>query len=583
MDEAQNTKAGTASRKQGQRTIDVSRLFERLPPFAPEAEMGLLGSLILDPHVASEVLMYVSRPDQFYVQAHQVIFETLMRVYEAHVGADLVGLSDALRQRGALEDIGGADYLVRLAESVPSAANAQYYAKLVADKSKLRRLIDACGEALYEAYHASDYGLDGASEVLDRTEQAIFAIAEESQRIEPQRLSDLLMDEMTRLQNAEGKDITGVPTGFLDLDKTLSGLQPGELVILAGRPSMGKTAIALNLAEQIAFGGRTPWTSPVGKPAPVAFFSLEMSKSSVTQRLLSAYTGISATNIRTGALSKQEFGSIVDQIGDLASIPLFIDDTPGLTIMGLRARARRMVAQYHIKAIFIDYLQLLTAPQQSRESRQVEVSAISRGIKSLARELNVPVICLSQLNRGSEQREGHRPRMSDLRESGSIEQDADVIILIHREEYYHQADPSWAQQDENQDKLGLTELIVAKQRNGPTGVVKLTWDPDTTRFKSHAGGWEGEYRAVEAKPNASNTRNTEQRQSDGAFGFGDEGAFDNARGSNQPPRTDQPSQTRSAFDRERDDAGSRKGYSSSGPGLEREEDVPDDPSDEVPF
>jgi replicative DNA helicase len=262
----------------------------------------------------------------------------------------------------------------------------------------------------------------------------------------------------------------------------LSGLQPGELLIIAARPSMGKTAVAMNIAEQIALGG-TPWNPGAGPQVPVAVFSLEMSKASVSLRLLSARSGVNAHELRTGGLDDDTYERVFQAYQELSKAKIFIDDSPSLSVTALRARARRLVRQHDVKVIVIDYLQLLTAPAQGKESRQVEVSAISRGIKALARELNVPIICLSQLNRASEQREGNRPRMSDLRESGSIEQDADVIMLLHREEYYHVQDPSWA--EENPDKLGVAELIVAKQRNGPVGVVSLTWDNRTTRFKNH--------------------------------------------------------------------------------------------------
>jgi replicative DNA helicase len=262
---------------------------------------------------------------------------------------------------------------------------------------------------------------------------------------------------------------------------------------------MGKTALALNMAEQVAFGGRTPWQAHADHPAtPVGFFSLEMNKSSVVQRLISSYSGVDSHRIRTGMLTGDDGQRIMDACGQLAKAPLYVDDMPGLTVLQLRARARRMVAQHGVKAIFVDYLQLLTAPAQARESRQVEVSAISRQIKALARELNVPIVCLAQLNRGAEQRERNRPRMSDLRESGSIEQDADVVLLLHREAYYHKDDPDWVEL--NHDKVSLGEIIVAKQRNGPTGVVRLTWDERITRFKAYSHGDEYESAAMASAP-----------------------------------------------------------------------------------
>lgn len=529
--------------------IDASKLFEnRLPPHSPEAEMSLLGSLILDPQVMGDVLAQVSSADDFYVEAHGAIFSALVSVYEKHQRGDLVELVDSIRDQGLLDQVGGAEYLVRLAEQVPSAVNAPHYARLVAEKARLRRLIDAASEILYEAYHSGELGPEGAKEVVDRAETAVFQIAQQAERSQTQKLSELLMAEMERLDKADGRSVTGLPTGFGDLDQILSGLQAGEMIIVAGRPSMGKTALALNLAEQIALGGKTPWDASARRePAPVGIFSLEMSRQAVVQRLLSAYSGVDSKRIRTGNV-RSEFQDLMRAAGELALAPIYIDDTPGLSITALRARARRMAHQHKIKALMIDYLQLLTAPAQSRESRQVEVSAISRGIKALARELEVPVICLSQLNRGSEQREGHRPRMSDLRESGSIEQDADVIVLIHREDYYHQGDPHWLNDPDNRDKVGVTELIIAKQRNGPTGLVRLTWDPQTTRFKAWAGrsdaGWgdDDPWAEFEPKPPAEKPRENPPRSA-------------------IVPNPDAPR------------------YSSSGPGFER----PEDDVDEPPF
>jgi len=462
----------------------LGKLFDREPPQSLEAEMSLLGSMLLDPQVIGDILSTVKRGEDFYLEAHGAIYRVLVALYDKYHSVDLVQVVDALRDKGDLDAVGGAEYLVRLAESVPSAVNAPHYARIVAEKAKLRRLIEAAGQILYDGYHASDLSAEGAREVLDRAEMAVFEIAQEAQTNEPQRLAELLHQEIERLENSEGKGYSGVPTGFADLDGLLQGLQPGELIIVAARPSMGKTALALNMAEQIAFGGATRAS---GTRTPVALFSLEMSKSAVVQRLISAASGVSSQHLRSGGdLGLERWKKLLAAAQELREAHVYIDDTPNMTILQLRARARRLVAQHGVKCLMIDYLQLMSAPGSSREGRQNEVSAISRGVKALARELNVPVVCLSQLNRASEQREGNRPRMSDLRESGSIEQDADVIVLLHREEYYHTQTPDWA--IENPDKVGVAELIVAKQRNGPTGVVKLTWDSSTTRFKNHAAG-----------------------------------------------------------------------------------------------
>lgn len=471
--------------------IEVQKLFDRLPPHSPEAEMALLGSMILDPKVIGEVLLQVSSHDDFYTEAHGAIFRVIVDVYDRHQSGDLIQIVETLRGANSLEAVGGPDYLVRLAETVPSAVNATHYARIVSDRARLRKLIGAAGQIIYDAYHAGDAGSDGTREVLDKAEMAIFNIAEKTESSDPQKLADILEQELHRLEQLEGKGISGLSTGYPDLDAMLSGLQAGEMVIIAARPSMGKTALALNLAEQIALGGTSgAGARPLGK-VPVAVFSLEMSRAAIAQRLLSARSGVDSHKLRRGHFTGNDFQRLFQAAGELGDAPIYIDDTPNLTVLALRARARRMAAMHGIKCIMIDYLQLMTAPGAARESRQVEVSTISRGIKALARELSVPVICLAQLNRGTELRDGNRPRMSDLRESGSIEQDADVVALLHREEYYHTQDPDWA--DANRDKVGLAELILAKQRNGPTGIVKLTWDPSTTRFKNYAGGFEDRY------------------------------------------------------------------------------------------
>lgn len=477
-------RSGQRSTRGPRPPIDVSRLIEGLPPHSPEAEVSLLGSMILDPRVIADVLPLVSTPDDFFLPANAAVFAAILQVYERHQTGDLVEIAQVLRDSGALDDVGGPDYLATLASAVPTPANAPHYARVVSEKGRLRRLINAAGEIIFDAHNAGKLGPEGAREVLDRAEMLVFNIAQEDQRSDPQRLAELLDIEIQRLQDQDGRGITGLATHFHDLDRMLSGLQPGEMVILAARPSMGKTALALNLAEQMALAS-SPWSPRSEARVPVAFFSLEMTKSAVVQRLISGRSGVSSHTLRSGSLSMEHMAAIDSAYADLRSAPLLIDDTPAMTVLQLRARARRLVAQHDVRAVFIDYLQLLTAPGAARESRQVEVSTISRQIKALARELSVPVICLSQLNRASEQRQGNRPRMSDLRESGSIEQDADVVMLLHREDYYHTGDQAWLA--ENQDKQGVAEIIIAKQRNGPTGVVNLLWDDSITRFKD----WDG--------------------------------------------------------------------------------------------
>jgi replicative DNA helicase len=486
MDDTRSATVNGRPRREARSPQSFAKLYEKPLPYSLEAEMALLGSMILDPKVVPDVMaLLAGAAKDFYSEQHAAIYQALIDVYDRIPDADGVAIVDALRDRGQLEQIGGADYISKLAYETPSSAGASRYARMVSDKARLRRLIDAADQIIYDALNVGQFGVDGAREVIDAAESLVFEIAQEDQKADPQSLAELLEVELERLRAAEGRGISGAATGFVDLDKLLSGLQAGEMIVIAARPSMGKTALALNIAEQVARGGRTPDEPSKGAHVPVGVFSLEMSKGALVQRLLSAFSQVDSHRMRTGHLSQSEMASLHTHAEGLAETPIYIDDTPGLTVLALRARARRMVAQHSVRAIMIDYLQLLTAPGSARESRQVEVSAISRGLKALARELKVPVVCLSQLNRASEQREGNRPRMSDLRESGSIEQDADVVVLLHREDYYHLQNPQWAQ--ENPDKVNTAELIVAKQRNGPTGTVHLTWDPKTTRFRNYAG------------------------------------------------------------------------------------------------
>ncbi len=465
--------------------MQLDKLFEKPPPQAPEAEMALLGAMILDPRVTGDVIQVVRTAGEFYSAAHGAVFKALVDLYDRHQSGDLVQLVAVLRDQQALNDIGGPAYLEKLAAETPGTAGAVHWAQIVAEKAKLRKLISTAGQIVYDAYNSGQTDGTSAGEILDRAEQQIFEIAEQDQTSDPQKLGELLEREFHRLQMQEGQGLLGLRTGFDDLDEMLSGFQAGEMVILAARPSMGKSALMMNLAEQIALGGPPHAVRP-GDARAVGVFSMEMSKSAIVQRLLSARSGVSTDKMRSGQLGAQALARIGQAADELSSALLLVDDSPGLTVLTLRARARRMVAQHGVKCLFIDYLQLMTAPGRT-ESRQVEVSAISRGIKALARELNVPVICLSQLNRGPESRGDNRPRMSDLRESGSIEQDADVVMLLHREEYYHIGDPAWENDTDNDDKKGMAEVIIAKQRTGPTGSVKLRWDSNATRFRNYTG------------------------------------------------------------------------------------------------
>jgi len=463
---------------------ELQKLFDRMPPYSNEAEMSLLGSMILDHRVIAEVIGFIPSGDSFYSEAHAAIFDALVTLYDRHDSGDVVQLVQALKDKGVIDEIGGPSYLYELASAVPAAVNAPHYARIVSEKFRLRKLIDAAGTILHSAYHAGELGDDGASAVLDEAEQKIFDVVETGQGMDSEKLSLLLQQTLDVLdKNFEtGRTITGLDTGFRDLNDLTSGFQNGEMIILAARPSMGKTAVALNLAENMAaFGNRHAGGD---QSAPVAFFSMEMSKQAITQRLLCSNARIDSNKMRKNLLNKSDFDRLVRSCSQLSTYPIYIDDTPGMTILQLRAKARRLSAQFGIKAVFIDYLQLMTAPGASRDGRQNEVATISRGVKALARELDIPVICLAQLNRGAEQREGHRPRMADLRESGSLEQDADVILLLHREDYYHRGDTEWM--TENEDEVGKAEIIVAKQRNGPTDVVRLSWSAEYMRFQDYA-------------------------------------------------------------------------------------------------
>ncbi len=453
----------------------LAELFRALPPHAMEAEMSLLGSMLLEHQAVGEVVQIIQSAGDFFKPAHGVLYDAMVEIYDQHASLDIVQLNQRLIDKGVLDSVGGLDYLVELAHCVPSAANVVHYARLVREKAITREVIGAAGEILEDAHVSAD----GAQLILERAEQRIFNIAQKRESVAAETLQRLIEEELRRLETNDGTQVTGVATGFRDLDEMTSGLQKGELVVMAARPSMGKTALSLNIAEQIALNDQ-----------PVGIFSLEMSREQLVQRLISAASGVDLSRLRRGMIGRDNYPRLLSACGRLQHAPIFIDDTPGLSLLQLRAKARRMASRHGVKAIVIDYLQLMSAGGRV-ESRQMEVSEISRGVKAMARELAVPVICLSQLNRAAEQREGHRPRMSDLRESGSIEQDADVIILLHREEYYHRATPGWV--EENPDKVGVAELIIAKQRNGPTGTVELVWDSSSTRFRDRAYHRGGDY------------------------------------------------------------------------------------------
>jgi len=447
-----------------QATSDHDPFLDRIPPHSLSAERSVLGSMILEREAVGQAIGLL-KEECFYTPEHRLIFRALLELYDQNKPSDPVLLRQQLEQSQALEKVGGAEYLVRLMHAVPSAANIEHYAKVVRDKWMLRELILVAGKILQEAYSHND----DPQELLDRAEQKIFEVTQHRVSGGLEQLRQFLEETFSQLDSREGHYITGLPTGFVELDDMTSGLQNGELIIVAGRPSMGKTAFGMNVAEHIA----------VEEKKPVAFFSLEMSKQQVVQRLLCSRGKVDSHKLRRNMLNDEEIAKLHTACDVLHDAPLYIDDTPGMSVMQLRAKARLLAVRANVAAVFVDYLQLLTSP--GAESRQQEVSAISRSLKALARELNVPVIALAQLNRGVEGRESHRPRMSDLRESGSIEQEADLILLLHRQEYYQDMG-----ERTGEDASGVAEVIIAKQRNGPVGTIELQFSKRFTRFNNLA-------------------------------------------------------------------------------------------------
>jgi replicative DNA helicase len=433
----------------------LGRQFDKLPPHSIEAEMCMLASMMLDKEIVGQAVQIVDR-EAFYLADHQIIYDMLVTLYEQNRPIDAVIVRDELRKRGLYEEIGGDAYLGAILNKVPSAAHGVHYAGIVREKAMLRQLIAASNDILRDAYAPHEQ----ADIVLDNAEKKIFEIAQKKVSGQMVKMEVVLHEVFEMIENRGQR---GLETGFFELDDMMNGLQNGEMVIVAARPSMGKTAFAMNIIEHVAADTRLP----------CAVFSLEMSKQQLAQRMLCCRGDIDAHKLRKGMLQAHEYAHLANVVGELAKAPIWVDDSAGLTPLDLRAKARRLKLQHDIKCIMVDYMQLMDNP--GPESRQQQISEISRGVKSVARELNIPVICLSQLNRASEGRDGHRPRMSDLRESGSIEQDADVVMLLHREDYYRMAEPDF--QPDN-----IAEVIIAKQRNGPTGTVKLTFLNRTTRF-----------------------------------------------------------------------------------------------------
>jgi len=422
--------------------------------------MCVLASMMLDKEVTGQIVQVLGKTsDIFYQPDHQVIYDLLLEMYVAGKALDPVLLREELRKRQQLEEIGGTAYLAQLVNAVPSAAHGVQYAHVVREKAMLRSLIGASNQTLQDAYAPHE----DVRSVVDRAEKRIFEIAQNEIGSNLVPMNQLVQEAWDAITSEGGR--MGIETRFTDMDNMLNGLHAGEMIIVAARPSMGKTAFAMNIIEALS----------VDQGLPTAVFSLEMSKQQLVQRLLCSRARVDSQKLRKGMASGEDIQQLASVVDQLAKSPIFIDDSPGLTVMELRAKARRMAREHGIRAIMIDYMQLMDNP--GPESRQQQISEISRGIKAVARDLKVPVLALSQLNRATEGRDGHRPRMSDLRESGSIEQDADVVMLLHREDYYRQAEPDFVADN-------IAEVIIAKQRNGPTGTVKLTFVRESTRFEN---------------------------------------------------------------------------------------------------
>jgi replicative DNA helicase len=435
-----------------------------MPPQNIEAEESIISAILIDNDALLDVIETLG-PEDFYRTAHQTIYEAITDLFDKAEPVDLVTLANKLKEKGQLEKIGGASYLARLVDTVPLAVNARHYAKIVRDKASLRRLIEKSNAIVKRCFEERG----DAEDVIDFAESAIFEISEQKAQQSFYPLSKIILGNIETLEEKQGNHslVTGVPTGFSQLDNLTSGLQNADLIILAARPSMGKTALALNIARNAA----------VDANIPVAVFSLEMSKEQLSLRMLCSEARIDSSRLRGGFFSMEDWHRLTEAAGVLSECPIYIDDSPSLSAMEIRAKARRLKMDKNIGLIIIDYLQLMQG-RSSAERRDIEISEISRGLKALAKELELPVMALSQLNRMLEQRTDKRPKLSDLRESGALEQDADVVAFIYRDEVYNK--------EEDNPRRGTAEIILSKQRNGPTGDVFLSFLKSYTRFEDLA-------------------------------------------------------------------------------------------------
>ncbi len=439
-----------------------TQVIGRIPPHSIEAEQSVLGAMILNKE-AINTAVEIIRPEDFYKEANKEIFEAIIGLFNKNEPVDLITLSEELKRRGTLENIGGVTYLADLSSGVATTANTKYYCKIVEEKAILRRLIKSCDEVILKSYEDSEE----VNAIIEKAEKSIFDITQGRHREGFAPLNEVLLSSFSKIEERAASEdaLTGITTGFIDLDHKLSGLQKSDLVLLAARPSMGKTAFALNLASNAALKGG----------AKVAIFSLEMSKEQLVQRMISATAHVDLQKIISGRLSEDEWLQIINSMGPLSQADIFIDDTAGISLMEMKAKSRRLKIEKGLDLVLIDYLQLMQS-ESRHESRQQEISAISRGLKALAKELECPVVALSQLSRAPELRSDHRPILSDLRESGAIEQDADVVLFLYRDEYYNQ----------DTEKKNIGEVIIAKHRNGPTGSIELVFKKEFTKFVNMA-------------------------------------------------------------------------------------------------
>jgi replicative DNA helicase len=463
--------------RSGEKVVPISPTgsaqdIHRTPPHSVDAEQGVLGSMLISPRETIAECVEKINEEYFYVPAHRTIYDVLVDLWNVGQAIDLITFTQVLRDRHLLDSVGGAAFVTSLFTFVPTAANVGYYLEIVRDKYILREIISAATESVRRAYEEQDE----VNNLLDEVEQRIFAVGEDRFKGQVLSMKEQVMSTLESIEKLfENKGaITGVSTGFRDLDKLTSGLHSSEMVVIAARPSMGKTALAMNIAEHVA----------IEATLPVAIFSLEMSAQQLVQRMLCSRARVNLAKTRDGFLAEADFPKLTNAASKLAEAKIFIDDSAGLTILELRAKARRLKAQQQVQLIVVDYLQLLrSTSRRAQDNRQLEISEISAGLKGLAKELNIPIIVVAQLNRNPEIRTGSGkgvPRLADLRESGSIEQDADLVGLLVREEYYADSD------EERAELEGKAELIIAKQRNGPIGQVKLTFLKDFTRFEDRA-------------------------------------------------------------------------------------------------